>query len=93
MPELIELEFPITLPNGDEIDLIATCEVGEDPDYGADADGNRGVPILTRGPIVIQNMNEVMRAIEDSVDGMQEEFFDTFRDLQEETEEDEEDIT
>jgi|GEM_PF-3752417 hypothetical protein len=79
MDRVINLELPIELPNGEEFSIQAMCEVTYDPDYGADADGNRGEASYFTGPVVIKNMGEVMKAIELAVDDCSDDFIEELK--------------
>jgi hypothetical protein len=55
-----------------EIDLEAEAEVVCDPRYGADADGNRGVPMTFVEDVVIFNEDDILDQIREQVGNMSE---------------------
>lgn len=87
--KVIELELPLELPDGSEIQIQAECEVTYNPEVGADADGNRGMPGYFTGPVVIKNMTQVVQAIEAAAEECSDEFIEAFEEEEEDYDPDE----
>jgi hypothetical protein len=96
MSSLVQATLVVILPNGEEFDLVVEREVACDPNYKSETN-SEPVPAYFFGPPMIQNLNELVSALEEASAVCEDEFIESFEedsvDFDDEDEEEDETVS